>query len=128
MSVVYLLLATQVPAPPQPSGLTDPHASYPAAPLSFRALTVGTTSGLAELVNQNSRRCENLARYGAGAYAVATGCGLSAGSGSTVVMSTGVMMIDGPQVYTATKSLALPDNLYSDTNLTVRAHIWISRT
>lgn len=127
MPPVYLLNASQAPAPFVPAGLHDPNAAAPANPLMLNAFGPGETSGVSYKHNKNSRLIENLARYGGGAYAVAYGLDLEDGGGRNVRMTLGVQLCDAPIVYTAVKTVEIPDNLYDPGDLSSRAHIWLSR-
>lgn len=93
------LLATQVPAPPVPSGsfwIEDNavNVSPPDVPQSA-TFGQGDSSNVPARLNENAARGDLIARYGGGAMGVCAGLVLSAGTGLQGLVSAGHANIDG---------------------------------
>lgn len=124
---VYLLTAAQVPAPMVPGSLIDPDDETTVA---AEVIASGTHAlEMKGLFNANAARLDNLGRYGGGVAAVNSGGEFSVDvEPLTLAVSEAIITPLGSQVHADAQTLALSDNLYSDGDLTVRAHIWMSIT
>jgi len=107
MPTVYLLNAVDCPPLVLPAGLHDPAALTPKV---FFSQQPGVPATVTTGLRSNAVRSENIARYGGGAYAVAAGLEVAAGSGLSGTVTAGVAMLDGPVVVpTAPAAVTLAD-------------------
>lgn len=116
------LLATQVPVPNYYSGLLklyDIEQGTSDPPIS-RKVTSGDTVTVPTNITRNAGGQDLLARYGAGAYGIAYGLGLSAGSGLNVVIAVGQAVADGVIDVPVALTLTVADN-------SPRIHVWLKQ-
>lgn len=115
------LLATEVPAVQAYSGLLTlaslAISTDPALPTARPINNGDSTTAPADL-NRNFGEMNLGARYGGGAYAIAHGLALSAGSGLTLNISAGHAVIDGVVELAATTQ-----TMYAATT----NHVWLKR-
>ena len=114
------LPATLCPLPQTPLA-TLYAGSSPPTPVVGTAVGSGSAGaqGLVTLVNADQVRGNLNARYGGGAYAVATGLELTEGSGLTLNIGVGLAMLDGPSEVRSAATLALTAGVIN--------RVWISR-
>ena len=119
------LLSTQVPTPPTSSGflrVADATASNGNAPTAKHVIS--ETYWRQNTINPNFTQANLAERYGSGgAYAVAYGLVLSAGSGLTLNVAKGHAMVDGVVEVPADTTIAVPDGHNTATD---RVWVWVN--
>lgn len=120
LTPTYALPAALCPVPQTPLA-TLYAGSSPPTPVVGTAVASGAAGAqsLVTLLNADQVRGNLNARYGGGAYAVATGLELTEGSGTTLNIGVGIAMLDGPSEVRTATTLALTANVIN--------RVWISR-
>lgn len=114
----YNLIAANCPAPQVYSGILNPANG---TPTTAPVLTAGISAGAQSMVgkfNEVSARGDVLGRLGGGIYAIANGLIPSAGSGTTINITAGQAIIDGPVTKTAGTLVGSNNN---------QNYLWLSR-
>ena len=115
MSVVYKLLASQLPEIKVPTDIIDP---VDGITTSAKTISPGQ-SPWTPTFNQNAVRLDLTGRYGGGIYGAAFGLDLTIGTGLSVITTPGQAMIDGPITIADEISTGVLDN--------ARSFLWLDQ-
>ena len=118
----FTLFASQCPTPQFRNSFLSISAAGNAAnaPVSDR-FNIGLSTGLVGTLNRNATRQDLTGSFGGGAYFVAVGLSLAAGTGLSVAISAGTAMIDGAVNVETASALPVPASFS-------RVFIWLLQT
>lgn len=103
----YSFLASQCPAIPVPTTALQNRTSE--APLVLSKFALGDSIAILHKFNEDMVEAEIMGRYGAGAYAILTGLGLSIGTGLKVTVAAGQALIDAPRTIATATDVTVPN-------------------